>query len=207
MNRAEFESIDPRLEQAMTEIRNDAVDEAVVEAAAARVWERLAAAQKGDHIRGCADFQALIPEFKAGRLPEAKMSLVRDHLHECVACRRIYEGRVVAMPAASARKQSAPVFRWAAAAVVVLGVGSVVWFAYQQYGGGTGRTIIQAVNGTLYQVSADGNLLPIAAGNELAEGSRSAPRRTPTRWCNCATGRSSSCGSGRGSRPWRRLRT
>jgi hypothetical protein len=175
MNRAEFESIDPRpidprLEQAMTEIRNDAVDEAVVEAAAARVWERLAAAQKGDHIRGCADFQALIPEFKAGHLPEAKMSLVRDHLHECVTCRRIYEGRVVTMPVAPARRQTAPVFRWAAAAVVVLGVGSVVWFAYQQYGGGTGRTVIQAVNGTLYQVSADGNLLPIPAGSELAEG-------------------------------------
>src|SRR4051812_13305199 len=85
MNHAEFEQMDPRLEQAMTEIRKDAVDEAVVEAAATRVWERLAAAQKGEHIRGCADFQALIPEFKAGRLPEAKATLVRDHLHECVA--------------------------------------------------------------------------------------------------------------------------
>jgi ferric-dicitrate binding protein FerR (iron transport regulator) len=170
MNRAEFESMDPRLEQAMTEIRSDSVDNAVVEAAAARVWERLAAVQKGEHIRGCADFQALIPEFKAGHLPAAKMTLVRDHLHECVHCRRVYEGRVVSMPAASAPSRRTPMFRWAAAAVVVMGVGSVVWFAYQQYGGGSGRTIVQAVNGTLYQVGEDGSLKPIPAGSELADG-------------------------------------
>ena len=100
MNHVEFKPIDPRLEQAVTEIRNDSVDPAVIEAAAARVWERLAAASRQrDHIRGCADFQALIPEYRAGRLPEARATLLKDHLHECVACRQVYEGRVVAMPA------------------------------------------------------------------------------------------------------------
>lgn len=155
----------------MTEIRNDSVDPAVVEAAADRVWARLAAAQKGEHIRGCADFQALIPEFKAGRLSEMKTTLVRDHLHECVACRRVYEGRVVTMPAASAApERRVPVFRWAAAAAVLVVAGGTVWFAYQQYGAGPGRTIVQAVNGTLYEVAADGNLRPVAAGAELADG-------------------------------------
>jgi ferric-dicitrate binding protein FerR (iron transport regulator) len=171
MNHAEFEPMDPRLEQAMTEIRNDDVDPAVVKAAADRVWARLAAAQKGEHIRGCADFQALIPEYRAGRLPEARATLLKDHLHECVDCRRVYEGRVLAMPAPAAQaRRSAPVFRWAAAAAVVLGVGGVGWFAYEQYGGGTGRAIVQAVNGQLYQVSADGNLRPILAGQELPDG-------------------------------------
>ena len=88
---------EPALEQAMAEIRDDAVDPAVVEAAAARVWARLAqAAQAGpvEHIRSCGDFQALIPEYRAGRLTDARAMLIKDHLHECVACRRVYEGRV-----------------------------------------------------------------------------------------------------------------
>ena len=92
--------MDPALEQAMTEIRDDAVDPAVIEAAAARVWANLAAQlPQAPASARCADFQALIPEFKAGRLPEARALLVKDHLHECVACRRVYEGRVVSMPA------------------------------------------------------------------------------------------------------------
>ena len=57
----------------------------------------------------CADFQALIPEFKAGRLPEARALLVKDHLHECVACRRVYEGRVVAMPAPRRRRAASTI--------------------------------------------------------------------------------------------------
>jgi hypothetical protein len=179
MNR-EFEAMDVRLEQAMTEIRNDDVDPAVVRAAADRVWARLAAADResgrsaaAEHepIRGCADFQALIPDFKAGKLPEAKTTLVRDHLHECVACRRVYEGRVVTMPApAMEARRSAPVYRWAAAAVVILGVGGAVWFGYEQYGGGSGRAMVQAVNGTLYRVGDDGNLTAITVGSELPDG-------------------------------------
>ncbi len=41
MNPAEFSPMDPRLEQALHEIRNAAPDAAEVEAAAARVWARL----------------------------------------------------------------------------------------------------------------------------------------------------------------------
>ena len=97
-------AMDPALEQAMIEIRDDSVDPAVIEAAAARVWANLAA-QCHAPLHTCEDFQSLIPDFKAGRLPEARALLVKDHLHECVACRRVYEGRVVAMPAA---RRSAP---------------------------------------------------------------------------------------------------
>ena len=46
----------------------------------------------------------------------AEAALVKDHLHECVACRKIYEGKVVAMPVVSVRRAGHPV-RWAAAAV------------------------------------------------------------------------------------------
>src|SRR5437764_1093197 len=143
-------AIDPALEQAMQEIRNDAVDDAVVEAAAARVWANLAA-QAHSPLRNCADFQALIPDFKAGRLPQARAMLLQDHLHECVACRKIYEGKIVAMPAATPRRSNYSA-RWAIAATVVAAAGLSVWFAVDQYGNHTGRAYVQALNGTLYEI-------------------------------------------------------
>jgi hypothetical protein len=94
---------DPALEQALSEIRDEAVDPAVVEAAGNRVWARLAEAAgqlSAEPIRGCAGFQALLADYRAGRLPQGRAMLVEDHLHSCVACRHIYEGKVVTMPAA-----------------------------------------------------------------------------------------------------------
>jgi hypothetical protein len=170
MNLAEFEPIDPRLEQAVTEIRNAEPEPAVVAAAADRVWARLAAAQKGDHIRGCADFQALMPEHRAGRLPAARATLLKDHLHECVACRHVYEGRVVTMPTPMQARRGGNSFRWAAAAGILLAAGFSVWFAVDQYGGRSGRAFVQTVNGTLYEVTAEGNLRSLASGQELPDG-------------------------------------
>src|SRR5271157_4214817 len=86
------------LEQAVTEIRDEVIEDAVVEAAATRVWARLAEST-GHHIRGCADFQSLIPEYRAGRLTEGRAMLLQDHLHQCVACRHVFEGKVVTFPA------------------------------------------------------------------------------------------------------------
>jgi hypothetical protein len=165
------QEMDPALEQAMIEIRDDAVDAAVVEAAAARVWASLAA-QCHAPLHTCADFQALIPEFKAGHLPAARALLVKDHLHECVACRRVYEGRVVAMPAPAVARRVNYTARWAVAATVVVAAGLSVWFAldqYDQYGRRTGRAIVQAVNGTLYEILPTG-IQVLAAGQDLPDG-------------------------------------
>ena len=169
----EINPLDPALEQAVSEIRDIAVDEAAVEAAAARVWEKLVAEapELGSahlHLRTCADFQGLIPDFRAGRLTEGRAALVRDHLHECVACRKVYEGRVVTMPAPARRPTVFPM-RWAAAAVVVIAAGTAVWFAISQYSGSGGRAFVQTVNGTLYEVSPNG-LVALAAGADLPEG-------------------------------------
>jgi hypothetical protein len=170
----EHNPMDPVLEDAVHEIRNNTVDDAVVEAAAARVWARLADEANVAHeshapLRACADFQALIPDFKAGRLPESRALLVKDHLHECVACRRIYEGRVVALPSHSISRKANPAVRWSIAAAVVAAAGLSVWFAYDQYGNRTGHAIIQAVNGTLYEILPTG-ITVLAAGQELPEG-------------------------------------
>ncbi len=187
MNHAEFdppnmqgkpegmpEATDTRLEQALMEIRQDTVEDAVVEAAAARVWARLGAANGAHpHIRGCADFQALIPDYRAGRLPETRAALLQDHLHQCVACRKVYEGRVVAMPAPgnaeTPRRVGHPV-KWAAAAVVVLTAGAAVWFTMGPFSAGSGHATVQAVNGSLFVLGPDGALHPLTAGQELPEG-------------------------------------
>ena len=173
-NPAELGPMDPLLEQAVSEIRDESLDPAVIEAAASRVWARLAtqAAElpvPNHHIRGCADFQALIPDYRGGRLPEARATLLKDHLHQCVACRRIYEGRVVSMPAPAIARRSSHAVRWAAAAVVLAAAGVSVWLAVDQYGTRTGHAIVQTVNGALYEVSAEG-IRPIAAGQDLPDG-------------------------------------
>jgi hypothetical protein len=176
MNLAEFDPMDPRpmdpqLEQAVNEIRSETVDDAVVAAAAARVWARIEAAQRPEHLRNCADFQALIPDYRAGRLAEARATLLKDHLHECVACRKVYEGRVVSMPApVKARPASAYPVRWAAAAVVVLAVGASTWYLVERSSAGSGRAMVQSVTGTLYELRADGMLYPMQAGQDLREG-------------------------------------
>src|ERR1039457_1583231 len=162
------QEMDPALEQAMIEIRDDAVDPAVMEAAAARVWASLAA-QCHAPLHTCADFQALIPEFKAGNLPAARALLVKDHLHECVACRRVYEGRVVAMPAPAVARRVNYTARWAVAATVVVAAGLSVWLSVDQCGNHTGRAIVQAVNGTLYEILPTG-IQVLAAGQDLPDG-------------------------------------
>jgi len=163
------------LDQAVSDIRNQPVDDAVVEAAAARVWARISAVPEAqamgprhDHISDCAAFQALIPDLRAGRLSGARATLLQDHLHECVACRRVYEGRVVTLPAARAAKPRTN-YRWAAAAVIVAAAGVSIWIAYDQYGGRTGPAIVQSVNGALYQITATG-IQPLQAGQPLPDG-------------------------------------
>ena len=198
----EYNPMDPALEQAMSEITDEALDVAVIEAAAARVWANVMAqavvAQGGagqavvaqtvvvqgvanqivngqtpdaGHVtlRTCEDFQAQIADFKSGRLPAARAMLVKDHLHECVACRRVYEGRVVAMPVQAAPRRVNYTARWAVAAAVVAAAGLSVWVAVDQFGNRTGHAIVQTVNGTLYEILPTG-IQVLAVGQELPDG-------------------------------------
>jgi FecR-like protein len=167
------------LEQAISEIRGETIPEAELAAAASRVWQRLAAQAEppAEHIRDCAGFQNLFADYRAGRLTEARALLVRDHLHECVACRRVFERKVVplpnevgqALPPANATVGPG-VKRWAIAAGVVAASGLVAWFTIFQHAP-SGRAIVQSINGTLYEVSAAG-LRPMAPGEGLPDGVR-----------------------------------
>jgi hypothetical protein len=96
----ETKQVEPTLDEIIAEVRRESVDEATVEQAAQRVWARLAersptpALTTGpsvERIRGCADFQALVPAYLAGTISEARSLLLEDHVHGCVACRHALE--------------------------------------------------------------------------------------------------------------------
>ena len=48
-------------------------------------------------LETCADFRTLLPGYRDGTLSEARRMLVEDHLHSCVACRRIFSGTKAAV--------------------------------------------------------------------------------------------------------------
>src|SRR5215213_2923343 len=100
-----FEKKNDALDRAVTQARAEDPDPAVVEQAAARVWERLSRAAAEPQmaaapapiaettatvhtLRACDDFQALIPAYLRGELPPARALLVEDHTRSCVPCRR-----------------------------------------------------------------------------------------------------------------------
>ncbi len=125
---------DATLDQAVAQVRAEAPDPAVAEAAAARVWQRLldgaataapaaataaaapqanaaAAAAYGpsESIRGCGDFRGLIPAYVAGELSPARALLLEDHTRECLGCRRaVKEARAGHTEAAPAAARVAP---------------------------------------------------------------------------------------------------
>ena len=78
------------IDRAAAEIQNQRLDEISERQATDRVWNTLSTEIEGHRpLTGCADFQAEIPAYLAGTLPEARAILVGDHTRECVPCRRV----------------------------------------------------------------------------------------------------------------------
>ena len=124
------------LDAATGAIRSAQPDRAATEAAASRVWQRLSAEMEGSMpedsgraIAGCADVQALLPAYRAGKLPQAREWLVQDHLRECVNCRNAAKGArgAVVLPWREPVKADRTVmttarkYAWAAAVLFVAG--------------------------------------------------------------------------------------
>ncbi|HXN47084.1 MAG TPA: FecR domain-containing protein, partial [Bryobacteraceae bacterium] len=165
------------LDRAISEIRDETIEAAVVSQAAERVWARVAAeaaqaaASDPGALRTCADFQALIPDWRAGRLSAARAMLVEDHVHQCPACRKASAGakQPIALVAAP-RRSIAPVWKWAAAAAVVAAAGLGAYLASDRLLVPSGpRATVAALEGTLYEVNGGRNtpLAPGASINEL----------------------------------------
>jgi len=142
-----------RLEQALDEMRREAVDAGTLDAARARVWANVSNAGAA-----CAEFRQDFQAYLGNRLGESRRVLMEDHLSRCPACRASMtdmkgERRVIAMPQ---RSSSSRRVRWgtlaAAAAlvlsVVYLGRGTIdAWLAP----GGPRATVVSATGG-LYRL-------------------------------------------------------
>lgn len=163
-------NLDPLLEQGIAEIRDEPVDAAVIEAAARRVQQRLA---QHNTLHTCADFQALIPDYRAGNLSPARALLLKDHTHECVACFRALKDKT---PASSPKPLApkgrawfaAPAFRWAVAATIVAGA---FWaFGDRLRPGFSGpEAVVESADGLIYRVSDTGTV-PLLRGAQVSAG-------------------------------------
>lgn len=183
---------DVLLDRAIRQIRDSRPDPKRVEEAAQRVWSRLTSASAATavraaevvEIRGCDDYQALIPAYLAASLPEARKLLVEDHTRSCVPCRRALkeaqEGktpRPATRPLPIARRRprretaASPSFmKWALAAVLVAGLGVSLYFLSELalFGAGTSG-VVRTADADLFRI-ADFSHLPITAGDEIREG-------------------------------------
>jgi hypothetical protein len=143
---------DDRLERALQEMKEEAIEGATIEAARARVWAKMTNASAT-----CVEFRQDFRAYLAKELADNRRLLVEDHLGRCPSCRATIaemkgERTVIAMPQRSTSRW----MRWggmaAAAAlllaVVYLGRGAI---DVMMAPGGPRATVV-AVNGGLYRL-------------------------------------------------------
>src|SRR5258708_30964755 len=99
----------------------------MVEEAGERVAKTLfgAGAAGVERIRGCDDYQSLIPAYLQKTLSDARRMLLEAHSRECVACRKAMErarsgDNLRPMPVRTAATPG--IRRWAIAAAMLMGV-------------------------------------------------------------------------------------
>ncbi|HEX8984553.1 MAG TPA: FecR domain-containing protein, partial [Bryobacteraceae bacterium] len=166
---AEGKGSEPELDQAISAIRDEAIDPETVRQAADRVWARLAAetparAGEVEALHGCAEFETLIPAWREGRLEPARALLVEDHVHACPRCRKASAGAKA--PIVMQPRRTAPVvWKWAVAAAVVAASGLSVWMMADRLGVPSGpRATVATLDGTLYHDAA-----ALAVGAPISE--------------------------------------
>ena len=140
-----------RLEGAVEEMRRETVDATTLDAARARVWDKVTNAA----VSGCTEFQPEFPAYLSGTLIGGRRMLLEDHISRCSACRAELadlrgDRKVVAMP----RRSSTPWRRWgslaaaAALALSVLYLGRDTLDAWMAPGGP--RATVVSAGGGLY---------------------------------------------------------
>jgi hypothetical protein len=180
-------------DQIIADIRAEQPEEEAVHQAAKRVFrnvfdstylpERVA---RTTRIKGCGDFQALIPGYLGKTLSGARVSLLEDHLGHCVDCRRALHEARTGEPEQPRLPEKGPVpqvrktKRWLPIAVAAsLAVGTAVGITGAFNGMLPGQHAVRAtvvsVQGTLYRVSDLGSsLLEAGAAIRNAEELRTA---------------------------------
>ncbi|MBV8069418.1 MAG: FecR domain-containing protein [Acidobacteriaceae bacterium] len=166
-----------KLDQAVAQIRAESVDDETVRTAARRVFRTVFDSallpEPVERIRGCADFQGLIPAYLSHSLTPARLALFEDHIGQCVACRRaLRECRDGDRDAGVQQRrpkirslQGISLLPWAAAACLAAGItiGITAGVKGLLPGQHAVRATIVSVEGALYRVSGVGSSL-VAAG-------------------------------------------
>jgi hypothetical protein len=202
------EQLDAIIDKAAFGIRDEEIGDPIIDSSAARVWASVSAAaqqnsahQEGvqtmqsnsnEQIRGCDDFQSLIPAYLDGKLSTARKLLLEDHSNECIPCRselkaqRVYAAaksatyvaphhasRVTAKPVGAKRRSSRSVVRWSMAAAATIAVALTGLFLYERVdlSGTTLAATLDSANGAVYVVS-DTETRQLATGEQLKKGER-----------------------------------
>jgi len=171
-----------QIELAAGQIQQSEIPGAEADAIIARVWERLdnasaetAEAAEVEAIRGCDDYQKLIPAFLSGSLSPSRTLLLEEHTRQCVPCRRaLKQARSGASGSADLERRATPNVRaggmkWlaaAAVAVIAAGTGYMVWNSGPSLPYGA---VVESTGAGLYRAAS---LEPVEMGTELAVGER-----------------------------------
>ncbi|HEX9927326.1 MAG TPA: FecR domain-containing protein [Pyrinomonadaceae bacterium] len=216
------QDLDAIIDDATRGIRDEQINDSIIEQSATRVWARVsrqmsdenfAAAENSssanshlgnlntmntnnttEQIRGCADFQSLIPAYLDGKLSTARTLLFKDHTNECIPCRRALKfqsadqtpktatvgARQPARNPALGQQRAfmngwsrTNVARWSIAAVFVICVGLAGFFVFERLdlSGRTLAATVENADGAVYVVS-DAQSRQLAAGEQLQKGER-----------------------------------
>jgi len=151
-----------RIDRAAKAIRAQKIDDATARRITDEVRERLGIGRENHRpLSSCEDFQAEIPAYVAGTLPEARSLLVGDHTRECVPCRRVLMKARSGVQPEIQRRRTGPssatriLFRVAAAFLLIAGG----FVGFRSVGDFTAdrrlRASVQAVNGSLQLVDGE----------------------------------------------------
>ncbi len=167
------------LDDAVSAVRDQEIERAVIDAASTRAWDRISSELKLSSstdfkIRGCTDIQAILPQYKAGRLSEDHALIVRDHLAECMAC-QTQNSRVATVlawrdPVRTGKAAANSTRRYAIAAALLAGVG-ITSFLYRDSflpAPAGPRATVQSLDGSLYLL-ASGSQRVLTVGQEIGE--------------------------------------
>ena len=172
------------LTRAVDEIRNAKPSPSEVEGAAARVWARVSeeaarevspaeAVETAEAIRGCDDYQSLIPDYLARRLTPARTLLLEDHSRECFSCRRALTAAQSDKKSNSKTHRQGVSHRWQWAAA---GVAATLLLAVGVQQSALIRQLLfpieihasaQTVRGDLYRVS-EGMMASVQPGADIS---------------------------------------
>ena len=80
-----------RLEQALQQMKQEAVDAPTLEAARVRVWDKVT----NPAVAGCAEFRPDFRAYLSGALAGGRRVLLEDHISRCAACRTVADAQAI----------------------------------------------------------------------------------------------------------------